>query len=133
MADQTIVIWGAGRIGRGFVADLFHHAGYRIVFVDKSAALVEQLRRAGQYTVIRAPNADRQEQVRIAGYTALATTEVEPVAAAVAKADLMAVAVYPDQFEAVAHAMTRGLLRRQAERPDEPGDDERRAEPDIEP
>jgi mannitol-1-phosphate 5-dehydrogenase len=122
VADQTIVIWGAGRIGRGFVADLFHDAGYRIVFVDKSAALAEQLRNAGQYTVVRAPSADRQEQVRIAGYTALATTEVERVAAAVAKADLMAVAVYPDQFEAVASAMTRGLLRRQAERPDVPLD-----------
>ena len=27
----TIVVWGAGRIGRGFIADLFHAVGKRQV------------------------------------------------------------------------------------------------------
>jgi mannitol-1-phosphate 5-dehydrogenase len=122
VADKAIVIWGAGRIGRGFVADLFHEAGYKIVFVDESAALVGQLRDAGQYTVIRAPGADRQEQVSISGYTALATTEPDRVRAAVAGADLVAVAVYPDQFGAVATALAPGLLHRRSERPSLPLD-----------
>ncbi len=45
--SPTIVIWGAGRIGRGFVADLFADAGYRIVFVDQAEALVADLRGEG--------------------------------------------------------------------------------------
>jgi mannitol-1-phosphate 5-dehydrogenase len=107
VADQTVVIWGAGRIGRGFVADVFHEAGYAIVLVDQSTELVEQLRQAGQYTVIRAPSAEKQEQVGIDSYVALATTEVAQIAQAVERADLMAVAVYPDQFGAVANALMR--------------------------
>ena len=54
MTQKTIVIWGAGKIGRGFVADLFYSAGYRLLLVDASEALVTQLREAGRYTVVRA-------------------------------------------------------------------------------
>jgi mannitol-1-phosphate 5-dehydrogenase len=118
MKDRTIVIWGAGRIGRGFVADLFQAAGYRIVFVDESVDLVEQLRRAGQYTVAHVPGTGQREDVTIAGYTALATGELDRVAAEVAAADLAAVAVYPDRFQAVAGDLAHCLLWRWNERPD---------------
>ena len=43
MTEKTVLIWGAGRIGRGFVADLFNAAGYHLVLVDQSAELVSQL------------------------------------------------------------------------------------------
>jgi len=122
MESRTIVIWGAGRIGRGFVADLFQAAGYRIVFVDKSVDLVRQLQCAGQYTVVRIPATGPREDVTIAGYTALATSELDRVAAEVAAADLLAVAVYPDQFQAVASDLAYCLLRRRNERPDVPLD-----------
>ena len=46
--QPTIVILGVGRIGRGFVADLFAAAGYRLVLVDESAELVAALRAAGR-------------------------------------------------------------------------------------
>jgi len=120
--DKTIVIWGAGRIGRGFVADLFHAAGYRIVLVDKSPDLVSQLRGSGRYTVVRAPRADRLEEVTIEGYTALTTTEAQRVSAAVAQADLLAVAVYPDQFQAIADKLAPCLVHRREQRPGVPLD-----------
>jgi mannitol-1-phosphate 5-dehydrogenase len=120
--DKTIVIWGAGKIGRGFVADLFHAAGYAIVLVDESPELVRQLRDAGRYTVVRAPGGDWREEIMIEGYTALATTEVGQVATAVVRADLMAVAVYPNQWQPVAKELAPCLLRRHQERPDVPLD-----------
>ena len=67
----TIVILGAGRIGgRGFVADLFAAAGYRLVLVDQSAELVAALRAVGCYTVGCAENAERRHDHVIAGYVA---------------------------------------------------------------
>ena len=48
MAGKSIVVWGAGRIGRGFVADLFSTTGYDITLVDQSQELIAQLRDAGQ-------------------------------------------------------------------------------------
>ena len=71
--QPTIVILGAGRIGRGFVADLFAAAGYRLVLVDQSAELVAALRAAGRYTVVCAENAERRHDHVIAGYDAYTT------------------------------------------------------------
>ena len=51
MTDKFALIWGAGRIGRGFLADLFNAAGYHLTLVDQSVALVAQLRRAGQKVI----------------------------------------------------------------------------------
>ena len=52
---RTIVIWGAGRIGRGFVADIFSEAkDFRIVFVDIDKALTERLNKARSYTIAKA-------------------------------------------------------------------------------
>lgn len=118
MVRKTVVIWGAGRIGRGFVADLFSAAGYHMVLIDQSASLIEQLRQAGQYTVVQAKNAKERSDRIITGYTALLTAQEDSVAAAVAATDSMALAVFPQVFPAVARQLAAGLRRRQAERPD---------------
>jgi mannitol-1-phosphate 5-dehydrogenase len=119
---QTIVVWGAGRIGRGFVADLFDAAGYRIVLVDESEELVERLRQAGCYTVVRAESAEKRTDQVVSGFSALAPAQVDEVATAVAGTDLMAVAVYPKDFPAVTRQLMPGLSLRQAQQPEAPLD-----------
>jgi mannitol-1-phosphate 5-dehydrogenase len=119
---QTIVVWGAGRIGRGFVADLFDAAGYRIVLVDESEELVERLRQASCYTVVRAESAGKRTDQVISGFSALAPAQVDEVATAVAGTDLVAVAVYPKDFPAVARQLMPGLSLRQAQQPEAPLD-----------
>ncbi len=118
MSDKAIVIWGAGKIGRGFIADLFHPAGYHLVLVDQSPELVARLQNAGAYTVIRAESADQIEEVRISGYDTLQAGQSEAVAAAVTAADLVAVAVFPGAFADVARQLAPGLEARHAARPD---------------
>ena len=114
----TIVILGAGRIGRGFVADLFAAAGYRLVLVDQSAELVAALRAAGRYTVVCAENAERRHDHVIAGYVAYTTGQHAEITRAVAAADLMAVAVFPEAFGMVAQGLLPGLAQRREDRPD---------------
>jgi len=118
---KTLVIWGAGRIGRGFVGDLFSDAGYQIVLVDQSEALVKSLRERGQYTVVRTDGRERQDRI-ISGFEVLATAQTGQVANALVAADVAAVAVFPKDFAAVALQMRPGLLRRCKERPDAPLD-----------
>jgi mannitol-1-phosphate 5-dehydrogenase len=118
MSNKTALIWGAGRIGRGFAADLLNTANYHLTLVDQAAGLIEQLRQTGQFTVVRAANAkDRVDHV-ISGYTALHTTQTSEIAEAIASTDLMAVAVFPRDFPDVARQLIPGLVRRREQHPD---------------
>jgi len=119
---STILIWGAGKIGRGFVADLFHAAGYRLILVDQSPGLIARLRERGCYTVVRARTAGQREDVIISGYTALSTDQTAQITASVVTADLLAMAVFPQHFASVACQLVPGLLARRTQRPDAPLD-----------
>ena len=120
--DKIIVILGAGRIGRGFVGDLFAAAGYHLVLVDCLPPLVDRLRREGRYRVVRFQGGDRRTEADITGLTALSTDQEAEIAEAIVRADLLAVAVYPQDFGAVAQELAPGLLARRERRPDEPLD-----------
>jgi mannitol-1-phosphate 5-dehydrogenase len=118
MTERRVVIWGAGRIGRGFAADLFYTAGYHITFVDQSEDLVAQLRRAGRYTVVRAESAEKRDDLVIANYSTFTTSQVSEISQVLVVADVMVLAVFPRDFPAVAQQIMPGLRRRRAERPD---------------
>ena len=72
---RTLVIWGAGRIGRGFVATLFEDLAWRTVFVDIDQELVNQLNQRGQYTIFRATAEGVSRKVMDHGFTALHTSD----------------------------------------------------------
>ncbi len=122
MTQPTLLIWGAGKIGRGFLADLFSQANYRLVLVDQDSQLVQRLRAAGQYTLIIQGSAGRYVERRITGFTSLHTSETAALAQAVASADILTVAVFPGAFELVARGLTPGLLLHFAERAGTPMD-----------
>jgi mannitol-1-phosphate 5-dehydrogenase len=118
MAEKSIVVWGAGRIGRGFVADLFSAAGYDIILVDQSQELIAQLRDAGRFTVVHARNADERDDQVVSGYSALSTGQTDELANAIAATDLLAVAVFPQDFPAVVQQLVPGITRRRELRPE---------------
>ena len=122
MTQPNILVWGAGRIGRGFAADLFDAAGYRITFVDQSEPLVASLRERGQYIIVCAESAEHRRDRVISRFRAYTTAQIEEIAAAITDADIMAVCVFPKDFAAVAQAILPGLLKRQQERPAAPFD-----------
>ena len=39
MANKQVVLIGAGKIGRGYMADLFSRAGYALTFLEYSPEL----------------------------------------------------------------------------------------------
>jgi mannitol-1-phosphate 5-dehydrogenase len=122
MTQRTIVVWGAGRIGRGFVADLFNEAGYEVVLVDQSVELIEALNAAGRYTVVRAQSAQRRHDQVISDYRAISTAQTVEVGEEIVRAGLLAVAVFPKDFPAVIQGLQPGLERRCAEKPEAPLD-----------
>ncbi len=52
MKKNKLVIFGAGRIGRSFIGQLFSASGYEVVFVDTDRVLINYINRFKQYRVI---------------------------------------------------------------------------------
>ena len=56
---MTLTLFGAGNIGRSFIAPVFSAAGYEIIFVDINDAVVSAINRRGEYEVVMlAPTGD---------------------------------------------------------------------------
>jgi len=49
MVDEKLLIYGAGALGRGFLAPTFSKIGYKIYFVDKDEKLVKELQKRNLY------------------------------------------------------------------------------------
>ena len=56
---KKLVLFGAGKIGRSFIGQLFAVSGYEVVFVDVSEQIVRELNKRNEYSVvIKSANAD---------------------------------------------------------------------------
>ncbi len=116
MIDQNIVIFGAGKIGRSFIGQLFGKAGYEVVFVDMDQSLVEELNRRRAYTVvIRGP--DKDDRLLIKNVRAIHALDETSVAEAICNAGIMAISVGKNALPAVASVVASGLLEREKKSP----------------
>ena len=118
MVEKKIVIWGAGRIGRGFIGDLFSAAGYELIYIDEEQALVDGLRKEQTYRVIRATGVDQIETVDIKEFSIFHTSETHAIQDEINQTDLIALAVYPKNFQLVAEKFQDLILSRKEKRGD---------------
>ncbi|MFC0681321.1 mannitol-1-phosphate 5-dehydrogenase [Lysobacter korlensis] len=108
---KTAVHFGAGNIGRGFVAQFLHASGYEVVFADVSEELIGALQRQPSYQV-REVGEDAKTHV-VDGYRAINSgTDEADVVAEIAKADLVTTAVGARILAAVAPVIANGLQAR---------------------
>ena len=70
LLKRDAVIIGAGRIGRGFLAEMFLDAGCNITFADTDHSLIDALNRAGSYRLMKT-SGKTDETVEISGYRAI--------------------------------------------------------------
>jgi mannitol-1-phosphate 5-dehydrogenase len=106
----TAVQFGAGNIGRGFLAQLFHESGLEVVFVDVTDAVVEALnaRHAFPISIVGAG----AETVQIDRVRAVHGRDRVRVAEEIAQADVVCTAVGANALPFVAPALAAGLLAR---------------------
>lgn len=105
MAKKEVVLIGAGKIGRGYIADLFNTAGYKLVFLEYAEGLVQKLRQQGYYTIFRSHD-DRPgfDKAVIRGYDAYCTqTEYEQCINAIASTNYVTIHVFPMACESIGH------------------------------
>ena len=102
------VHFGAGNIGRGFVAQFLHESGYDVVFVDVLDRLVEQLSEQRHY-LVHEIGAGAEDHI-VDQYRALdGDDDPDAVVAAIASADLVTTAVGARALPLIAPVIGRGL------------------------
>ncbi len=105
------VHFGAGKIGRGFIADLLHETGYEIVFVDVNEPLLRELNEYHNYYLyVIEENYRRKEIDKVSALSPI--RDVEEVARAIVDADIVTTAVLADNFPKIAGNLAAGLKAR---------------------
>jgi len=106
----TVVHFGAGNIGRGFLGQLYHQSGYATVFVDVDKTIVAALNERHCYDIQIVD--ERCETVPIRNVSAIDGADVAAVAEAVARCGLASVAVGVRALPHVAPTLAAGIVRR---------------------
>lgn len=98
---RNVIIVGAGRLGKGFMGEIFFNAGWQITFLDRDPQVIQALNRTGAYTV-QVHTTDAVFTNEITGYQAYLADEHYQVMTNFLKSDLLMLPLYPADFEAVA-------------------------------
>lgn len=114
---KEIALIGAGKIGKGYTADLFSEAGYHLIFLCHSLKQAEAMRAQGSYTIFKYRNGqEAPEEYRISDFEAYSTAaEYEQCLAVLARVRYATVHVYPGAFQAIGHMVGDAIRRRVAE------------------
>lgn len=109
---MKLLILGAGKIGRGFLAQLFSSAGWSLVFVDQSQGIVEELNESSSYPVYLAGSKGDTARFEVKGYRALHTSQTEMIHEELQSSDLAAMAVPAADLDSAVKILYPGLLQR---------------------
>lgn len=118
--DHSIVIFGAGRIGRSFIGQLFGRSGYRLVFIDADPVLVGRLNTAGGYRVIM--KGEKEEEIVVSNLEAIHADDTVHAAGAVSSAGILAVSVGMSAIGKVVPLIASGIDLRYRQNPLSPLD-----------
>lgn len=104
------VIFGAGNIGRGFVAPRLHLSGYSITFIDIQQPLIDELNQFHQFTV---NYIGHHKHLNVSDVSAI-NSQVHPeqVIQAMQEADLIATSIGPHLLEKISAIIAQGMHAR---------------------
>lgn len=109
---KKAVHFGAGNIGRGFVACFLHNSGYEVIFADVVDAVVDKLNAQPSYKVIEVGAEGTTENV-ITNYRAInSKTHEHDLIEEIATADVVTCSVGPNILKFIAPVIAKGIDRR---------------------
>lgn len=95
---KKVMIVGAGRLGKGFIAETFDRAGWGVVFLDKDPRVKEELDRKGEFHV-KVHRTDVVENRVIRNFKTFLCDEEYSCMEEFLKIDLVILPLYPEDFE----------------------------------
>lgn len=107
---MSCVIFGAGKIARGFIGHLLYLSGIDFVFVEKADALADMINERGEYTVniLGAP----EKNCVVKGARALKFSDEEKITEAIAEADAVFNAVGGKNLGEIVPFIAKGIEKK---------------------
>jgi mannitol-1-phosphate 5-dehydrogenase len=107
---NKLVIFGAGKIGRSFIGQLFSMGGYEVVFIDIFKPVIDELNKRGNYNVI--VKGENEEILNIKNVRGVLAGDEEKVIEEIASASIMAVSVGIGAIPKIIPLLAKGLIKR---------------------
>lgn len=117
---KSIVIFGAGKIGRSFIGQIFSKAGYELIFVDINKFLVNEINYNKHYNVIIRDLKD--EIIPVYNVRAILLSDEDSILNELDKTTIAAVSVGKKGLPVLINILAHSLERRQHRRPGSPLD-----------
>jgi len=109
--NHKIVIFGAGKIGRSFIGQLFSLSGYKVVFVDINKKLISDLNIKKQYNVVVKDNTGEKVLI-IKNVRGVCLNDSDQVVCELADANISALSVGQQGLPGTLPVIARALVLR---------------------
>lgn len=121
MESKKLVLFGAGKIGRSFIGQLFSRSGFEVIFVDINEKVISELNLKKRYKVIIKSD-EGDEDIWVENVRGIHGKEIVSVANEIAEADLLAMSVGQKAIPFIAPVIAKGIELRDQKHPEIPLD-----------
>ena len=113
---KKALIFGAGKIGRGFIAHLLHVSDYSVSFVDVQETVINHMREYKAYPVNILGAEDKNATIPVEAAWLL--SDMDEVSGAVAESDIIFASVGGQNLALLGPVLAKGLEKRFSENPE---------------
>lgn len=107
---DKLVLFGAGKIGRSFIGQLFSRGGYEVVFIDVFRPVIDELNLRHNYNVVI--KGDVESVINIQNVRAVFAGDEEKVIHEIVTARIVAVSVGQNGLKSIIPLIAKGIIRR---------------------
>ena len=120
MQMKKLLLFGAGKIGRSFIAQIFSKDGYEIIFVDISQYIVDQLNLYKRYPVYIEDTS--RETIWVENVSALHSSQRKEIIEEISQCQLIAVSVGRAGLPSTCELISKGIMLKQERSPQDKTD-----------
>ena len=118
---RKIVVFGAGKIGRSFIGQLFSRAGYEVIFIDIRRELINHINFTRTYRVIIKDNSG-DKILNIGNIRGICIEDEDDVINELAGSDIAAISVGQQGIQSLIPVIAKALILRRQKYGDQPLD-----------
>ena len=108
--QDKLVLFGAGKIGRSFIGQLFSRGGYEVVFIDVFQPVIDELNVRHNYNVVI--KSDAESVINIQNVRGVFGGDTEQVINEIVTARIVAVSVGQNGLKSIIPLIAKGIIRR---------------------